>query len=40
VVQEILAPVTGVLVFGLSSLAAVEGDLLAAITRPAATMGP
>ena len=39
-VQEVLAPVTGVLVFGLSSLAAVEGDLLAAITRPAATMGP
>jgi hypothetical protein len=26
-------------VFGLSSLAAVEGDLLAAMTQPAATMG-
>ena len=34
VVHEILAPVTGVLVFGLSSLAAAQGDLLAAIARP------
>jgi len=34
VVHEILAPVTGVLVFGLSSLAAVQGDLLAAIAQP------
>jgi len=33
-VQEILAPVPGVLIFGLSSLAAVKGDLLAAIARP------
>jgi predicted deacylase len=33
-VQEILAPVTGVLIYGLSSLAAVEGDLLASIARP------
>jgi len=40
VVQEVLAPITGVLVFGLSSLAAVEGDLLAAMTQPAATMAP
>src|SRR6202008_1734499 len=29
VVQEILAPVPGVLIYGLGSLAAVEGDLLA-----------
>jgi uncharacterized protein len=34
VVQEILAPVTGVLVFGLSSLAAVEGDLLVYVAKP------
>jgi uncharacterized protein len=34
-VQEILAPVPGVLIYGLSSLAAVEGDLLAALVRPA-----
>ena len=33
-VQEILAPVTGVLIYGLSSLAAAEGDLLASIARP------
>jgi predicted deacylase len=33
-VQEILAPATGVLIYGLSSLAAVEGDLLASIARP------
>lgn len=33
-VQEILAPVAGVLTFGLSSLAAAEGDLLASIARP------
>jgi uncharacterized protein len=35
VVQEILAPATGVLVFGLGSLAAVEGDLLVYIAKPA-----
>ena len=35
VVQEILAPVAGVLTYGLSSLAAAEGDLLASIARPA-----
>jgi uncharacterized protein len=35
VVHEVLAPVTGVLVFGLSSLAAAEGDLLAAMAQPA-----
>jgi uncharacterized protein len=34
VVQEILAPATGVLVFGLSSLSAVEGDLLVYIAKP------
>ena len=34
VVQEILAPTAGVLIYGLSSLAAVEGSLLAAIARP------
>lgn len=34
VVQEILAPVSGVLSYGLSSLAAAEGDLLAALARP------
>jgi uncharacterized protein len=33
-VQEILAPVTGVLIYGLSSLAAVEGDLLASLAQP------
>ncbi|MGH3398329.1 MAG: succinylglutamate desuccinylase/aspartoacylase family protein [Streptosporangiaceae bacterium] len=33
-VQEILAPVAGVLVFGLSSLAAGPGDPLAALARP------
>ena len=37
VVQEILAPTAGVLVFGLSSLAAVEGSLLALIARPLPT---
>ncbi|HTS96988.1 MAG TPA: succinylglutamate desuccinylase/aspartoacylase family protein [Streptosporangiaceae bacterium] len=37
VVQEILAPTDGVLVFGLSSLAAVEGSLLALIARPLPT---
>ena len=36
-VQEILAPTAGVLVFGLSSLAAVEGSLLALIARPLPT---
>jgi uncharacterized protein len=34
VVQEILAPVAGVVTYGLSSLAAAEGDLLASISRP------
>ena len=34
IVQEILAPVAGVLIYGLSSLAAVEGDLLASIAQP------
>ena len=34
-VQEILAPATGVLSYGLSSLAATKGDLLASIARPA-----
>ena len=34
VVQEILAPEAGVVVYGLSSLAAAEGDLLVAIARP------
>jgi predicted deacylase len=34
VVDEILAPVTGVLIYGLSSLAAVQGDLLASLARP------
>jgi predicted deacylase len=33
-VEEILAPVAGVLVYGLSSLAAAEGDLLAFLARP------
>jgi hypothetical protein len=37
VLQEVLSPVAGVLAFGLSSLAAVEGSLLACIARPAAT---
>jgi predicted deacylase len=34
-VEQILAPVAGVLVYGLSSLAAAEGDLLAFLARPA-----
>lgn len=34
-VQEIVSPAAGVLSYGLSSLAAVQGDLLASITRPA-----
>ena len=34
VVQEVLAPATGVLIYGLSSLAAAEGDLLAYLARP------
>jgi predicted deacylase len=34
VVQEVLAPEAGVLSYGLSSLAAAEGDLLASIARP------
>jgi predicted deacylase len=34
VVQEIQAPAAGVLIYGLSSLAAVEGSLLASIARP------
>jgi predicted deacylase len=34
-VQEILAPVAGVLTYGLASLAAGPGDLLAALSRPA-----
>lgn len=34
VVQEILAPAAGVLSYGLNSLAAAEGDLLASIARP------
>ena len=33
-IQEILAPAAGVLVYGLNSLAAVEGDLLAYLARP------
>jgi predicted deacylase len=33
-VQEVLAPAPGVLIFGLSSLAAAEGDLLASIAQP------
>jgi predicted deacylase len=37
VVQEILAPAAGVLVFGLGSLAAVQGSLLAFIARPLPT---
>jgi predicted deacylase len=36
-VQEILAPAAGVLIYGLSSLAAVEGSLLASIARPLPT---
>jgi uncharacterized protein len=36
-VQEILAPTAGVLVFGLASLAAAEGSLLALIARPVPT---
>jgi predicted deacylase len=35
VVQEVVAPGAGVLVFGLGSLAAAEGDLLAALVQPA-----
>jgi uncharacterized protein len=34
VVQEILAPAAGVVSYGLSSLAAAEGDLLVSIARP------
>jgi predicted deacylase len=34
-VQDILAPEAGVVCYGLSSLAATEGDLLASIARPA-----
>ncbi len=34
VVQEILAPTAGVLIYGLGSLAAVEGSILASIARP------
>jgi uncharacterized protein len=34
VVQEIQAPAAGVLIYGLGSLAAVEGSLLASIARP------
>lgn len=34
-VEEILAPVAGVLTYGLGSLAAAPGDLLAALSRPA-----
>lgn len=34
-VEEILAPVAGVLTYGLGSLAATPGDLLAALSRPA-----
>jgi predicted deacylase len=37
VVQEILAPTAGVLIYGLSSLAAAEGSLLASIARPLPT---
>jgi predicted deacylase len=37
VVQEILAPAAGVLIFGLGSLAAVQGSLLAFIARPLPT---
>jgi predicted deacylase len=33
-VWEVLAPAAGVLTFGLSSLAATPGDLLASIARP------
>jgi predicted deacylase len=33
-VQQIVSPADGVLSYGLSSLAAVQGDLLASITRP------
>jgi uncharacterized protein len=34
-VREVMAPATGVLTYGLASLAAVPGDLLASIARPA-----
>jgi uncharacterized protein len=37
VVHEILAPAAGVLIYGLSSLAAAEGSLLASIARPLPT---
>jgi predicted deacylase len=37
VLQEVLAPIPGVHSYGLSSLAAVKGDLLASIARPGAT---
>jgi uncharacterized protein len=37
VAQEILAPTAGVLIYGLGSLAAVEGSLLASIARPLPT---
>ena len=37
VVHEILAPTAGVLIYGLSSLAAAEGSLLASIARPLPT---
>jgi len=39
VAQEILAPTAGVLIYGLSSLAAIEGSLLASIARPLPTVG-
>lgn len=39
-VEEILAPAAGVLVYGLSSLAAAEGDLLAFIARPTNSCAP
>ncbi len=40
IVREILAPAAGVLIYGLSSLAAVEGDLLASIAQPAPGFRP
>lgn len=39
-VQEILAPVAGALSYGLSSLAAVEGDLLVSLAQPLQPPGP
>jgi predicted deacylase len=33
-IQEVVAPASGVLLYGLNSLAAVQGDLLASIVRP------